>query len=207
MKKTCHIVGAGDFSSELLEIEKGDTVIACDGGLDHLIGNGIAVDYCIGDFDSLGRIPEGDYKLTVLPREKDVTDTHAACNMALDMGFENIKLYGMLGGERFSRSLANIQLACGLCRKGVKVEIIDGKCRIIPIKDGKITFDKDVFATVSLFAFGGEAVCSCRGLKYEIESRLLTPYFALGVSNELLGKGGEIEILSGLGVAVIEKKA
>ena len=73
----CYIVGAGDCPPlDNIRINEGDTVIAADAGLRYLRAAGINPDSVIGDFDSLGSVPEGG-KVTVLPAEKDVTDMYA----------------------------------------------------------------------------------------------------------------------------------
>lgn len=70
----CYIVGAGDCPPlDNIRINEGDTVIAADAGLRYLRAAGINPDSVIGDFDSLGSVPEGG-KVTELPAEKDVTD-------------------------------------------------------------------------------------------------------------------------------------
>lgn len=70
----CYIVGAGDCPPlDSIVINEGDTVIAADAGLRYLREAGIEPDSVIGDFDSLGKVPEGG-SVTVLPTEKDVTE-------------------------------------------------------------------------------------------------------------------------------------
>ena len=206
MKKACHIIGAGDFTPELLEINENDIVIACDGGLAPLLSAGITVDYCIGDFDSLGEIPTGDFKLTVLPKEKDVTDTHAACSLAMEMGYTTLRLYGMLGGGRFSHSVANLQLISSLAESGLDVRIIDRSCTVYALADRGIDFSENQRGYVSVFSFSEQAVCTCRGLKYEIEDHPLTSRFPLGVSNELVGCAGQVIFKKGVGIVIFEEK-
>lgn len=201
----CHIVGAGDFSHNLLKIEEGDVVIACDKGYSHLEKAGIKCHFCIGDFDSLGSVPKGDFHTTVLPTVKDVTDTHAACDKALSMGFKKIKIYGALGGSRFSHSIANLQLLCRLCRLGCEAMIIDENCIVIPLKDGELVFPKEQKGFVSVFSMSGEVKYSCEGLKYTVNEHPLDCLFALGVSNEFVGVESKIRIFGGIGVIVVEK--
>ena len=55
----CYIVGAGDCPPlDNIRINEGDTVIAADAGLRYLRAAGINPDSVIGDFDSLGSVPE-----------------------------------------------------------------------------------------------------------------------------------------------------
>lgn len=53
----CIIIGAGEFTESALPLEPGDFLVAADGGLRYVEALGLAPDYVIGDFDSLGYIP------------------------------------------------------------------------------------------------------------------------------------------------------
>ena len=57
MKKCC-IVGGGDFSANTFDKTEYDLIIAADSGCLYLDGIGVEADIYIGDFDSLGKIPE-----------------------------------------------------------------------------------------------------------------------------------------------------
>ncbi|MDE6203539.1 MAG: thiamine diphosphokinase, partial [Lachnospiraceae bacterium] len=72
--KVCYIIGAGQFGDGLPRPFEEDLVIACDGGFKHCIQKGIRVDMAVGDFDSLGYVPEHPH-VVALPPEKDDTDT------------------------------------------------------------------------------------------------------------------------------------
>lgn len=205
MKKSCcHIIGAGDFSPELLKPEENDLVIACDGGYKALLKAGIECQICIGDFDSLGHIPNGSFDITVLPTVKDVTDTHAACQKALELGYNKIRIYGALGGNRFSHSIANIQLVCQLCNIGCDVMIIDKNCTVIPIKNGEISFPKEQKGFISVFAMDSSVIYSNEGLKYSVKNQPLDNMFPLGVSNEFTSQPSKIKIDGGMGIVITE---
>ena len=75
--KTCYIVAAAELAEERLRPEEGDLVIAADAGLRHLARLGIQPDLALGDFDSLGYVPEAP-SVEVCPVRKDDTDTMAA---------------------------------------------------------------------------------------------------------------------------------
>ena len=68
------IVGGGAFSPALLPArEAGDLLIAADSGYRQLQAAGVEPDLCIGDWDSLGAVPQGREVVT-LPVAKDDTD-------------------------------------------------------------------------------------------------------------------------------------
>ena len=102
MNAVCRIVCAGDFDAGLLPASQpGDLLIAADAGLMHLQRAGRAPDLCVGDFDSLGSIPDG-CPVIRLPVMKDETDMAAARRIALERGYRTLEFHGVLGGARFS---------------------------------------------------------------------------------------------------------
>lgn len=176
----CIIVGAGDFSDKSL-CTKGALVIAADGGRESLERIGVTPDICIGDFDSLGYVPSCKETLK-LPCEKDLTDTFAAAELALERGFDEIELYGALGGDRFSHSIANLQLLVYLKKKGVKAELFDEKCTVRVLSNESVVYADQ--GHVSYIAASDEAVISITGMKYSGEGLRITNDFPLGISNE-----------------------
>ncbi len=194
MEPICHIVGAGDFSPDLLNARQGDLILAADAGFRHLKDVGILPDLYIGDGDSLGFFPEG-IQTVVLPKVKDDTDSLAALRYGLTSGFRLFYLYGALGGKRFSHSLANLQSLSFLHQNGAKGVILDANCRIeyLPPSTYKPDLSGGFF---SLFSMEGEACVSIQGAKYPLQNAVLTPRFPLGVSNEG-GKDTQITVHSG----------
>ncbi|MBR2615905.1 MAG: thiamine diphosphokinase [Clostridia bacterium] len=182
MEKICHVVGAGDFSPELLQVREEDLIIAADAGLAHLKKMGLAPDLYVGDGDSLGYIPEGVERV-LLPTVKDDTDTLAALREGLARGYRLFYLYGALGGTRFSHSVANLQTLAFLARQGARGVILDAHGRTSLLEKGlhKPLTRKGYF---SLFALEKEAEVSVSEAKYSGEHLLLFPYLPLGVSNE-----------------------
>ncbi|HIS66737.1 MAG TPA: thiamine diphosphokinase, partial [Candidatus Scatomorpha merdipullorum] len=83
--KSCYIVGAADFAPARFAPAPGDFVIAADAGILHLERLGAKPDLVLGDFDSLGRVP--DYPDTeVSPVRKDDTDSMLAARRAVERG-------------------------------------------------------------------------------------------------------------------------
>jgi thiamine pyrophosphokinase len=178
----CHVVGAGDFQCSLIQKKEGDLIIAADGGYALLKEGGMVPDLFLGDGDSLGFCPK-DLPAILLPSVKDDTDTLAALKEGLRRGYRRFALYGALGGNRFSHSLANLQALLFLKEQGAQGEIIDPRCRISLWKEGsyRFAFSGGYF---SLFAWGEEACLSLTGAKYPLDHAILSPSFPLGVSNE-----------------------
>ena len=192
----CYVVGAGECPLLPIKKECGDLIIAADGGVKHLERFGIRPDIIIGDFDSLGIVPEGDNVIRLKP-EKDVTDMHAAVSEGIKKGFGEFEIYGATGG-RLDHTLANIQLAVSLAQKDIKHCIHgDGYC-IVAVTDSQINFDASNSGYISVFAHSDVcASVTIEGLKYELKDSMLLNSFTLGVSNEFIGKKSKISVQKG----------
>ena len=57
----CVIVGAGTVDESEIRIEQDDFVIGADGGLKYLEHLGIQANLALGDFDSLGYVPQHEH--------------------------------------------------------------------------------------------------------------------------------------------------
>ncbi|MCM1104696.1 MAG: thiamine diphosphokinase [Clostridium sp.] len=197
----CFIIGAGEienpgwFRRQVRPKEK-DYLIAADGGYTICERCGIRVDALIGDFDSLGCIPEHPNVIR-LPQEKDDTDLHYAVKKGLERGYRMFEIYGATGG-REGHTMANYQTlvylahqhACGILRSmNVQVTAIDSDTLRLPAYKGGL---------VSLFCMGecAEGV-TLKGLKYPLSEARLTNDTPIGVSNEFIGETAEITVADG----------
>ena len=200
----CHIVSAGDFSAGLLpDRATCSLLVAADAGYRALKDVGLEPDVFIGDGDSLGFIPHAHERI-VLPCEKDDTDTFAAVKYGLEKGYREFRLYGALGGRRFSHSVANVLTLLFIAENCGHGEIVDEDCTVTLILPGeKKSVPKDVCRYFSLFPVGDEAVVSVRGAKYSGEAIRLTQGSALGASNEP-SDGCEISAISGKVLLICE---
>lgn len=198
----CHIVGAVPFGSPIQRAD-GDMVIAADGGYETLKNAGLRPEVCIGDFDSLGYVPELTETIR-LPVEKDDTDLIAAIREGLKRGYRYFKLYGVLGGARFSHSIAAIQSLYFIAEQGARGEIDGESCRVFVISDETITFSESARGSISVFSLSDTAVVTLKGLKYSVSEYPLKNNFPLGVSNSFTGNNAEITIRSGTAIVIIE---
>lgn len=197
MAGTCIIVGAGEVTETGLDVRPGDYVIGADGGLSHLERMGIHPDMALGDFDSLGYVPEHE-NLALHPVNKDDTDMMLAVKEGLKRGYRRFRLYGGLGG-RLDHTLANLQTVMYLAQRGAEVQLIGGHQRITAVKNGSIAFDASHQGIVSVFCPSGQAKgVWIRGLKYPLEDAVLTCDMPLGVSNEFVGEDSEVGVKDGM---------
>lgn len=197
MERTCYIFGAGDYGAMgRPEPEAGSLVIAADGGYDRLARWGIAPHLAVGDFDSLGRVPEG-VAVVRHPAEKDDTDMALAVQEGLDRGCGRFLLYGGLGG-RLDHTLANLHLLSALAGAGRRAFLLGEGCAVTAVRGGALAFSPDFRGTLSLFAWGGAAEgVTLTGLKYPLERGALLPDRPLGVSNEFLGREALVRVERG----------
>jgi len=195
------IVCGGDFSPALLpERLTTDLVIAADSGYSPLKAAGWEPDLTIGDFDSLGFVPEG---ARVLPVRKDDTDLMAACREGLDRGCDEFLLFGTLGGARFSHSVAALQALGFLAERGVQAAIVDENCTVRALRDAARRYGPEMRGHLSVLALT-EATVTLTGLNYNLPPTRLTPSFPLGVSNAFVGQEATIEVRGGT-VLLIEE--
>ena len=182
--KKCVIFCAGDFKELTMPVGGDDLVIAADGGLAHLESIGLVPDIILGDFDSLGYVPEG---AVVYPVEKDDTDSILAIKKGIEMGCNTFYLYGALEGKRLDHTMANFQALQYLARQIATV-----------ICNSAVTFPPCCIQYLSVFCMGKDAQgVSIRGMQYNMENETLSSGFPLGVSNQFVQKKATVEVKDG----------
>ena len=187
------------------ELLPGDYVIAADGGLDHCRCLGIVPDEILGDFDSLGEIPEG---AAVFPVEKDDTDAMLAAKRGLSMGFREFLFYGSLDGPRLDHTVANFQTLQFLADRGAVGYLVGNRSIVTVVKNGSIAFPAGLRGNLSVFCIGADARgVTERGLYYALEDGVLTSGFPLGVSNHFTGEPAHISVKDGSLLVIWDKAA
>ena len=193
--KTCIIFCAAGFDELAAPIGNEDYILAADGGLRHLEKLGLKPNGIIGDFDSLGFVPEG---AEVFPVEKDDTDAMLAAKKGLELGFRNFLFYGSLDGPRLDHTVANFQTLQYLADRGATGYLIGNHYMVTVLKDGMLTFPARDGGILSVFCMGADAEeVTIRGAKYELEKGKLTAGFPLGVSNHFVGKDVTVSVERG----------
>ena len=202
MTTLCALVGSADFDAEhfldLAAKDRFDSVLAVDGGYDHLEAVGVQPDLVIGDFDSLGYIPD-TVPTKTFPVRKDATDIELALQYAADMGYKRLVVYGCLGG-RIDLTLAVIQLLGQYARRGVEVFAVgEGVVATALAGSAELRFRANAAGVVSVFALSDEASGVCEeGLSYTLSDALLRNDAPLGVSNEFVGQPVRIAVEEGV---------
>ena len=194
--RTCVIFCAAGFDSLAEEIGNEDLVIAADGGLKHTQGLGIRPDVILGDFDSLGFVPEG---AEVFPVEKDDTDAMLAIRHGLERGYCRFVIYGGMDGGRLDHTLANYQALQFLADRGAEGYLVGDHYLATVVRSGRISFPAQAKGIVSVFCLGADAEgVTLEGLKYPLAGGRLTCGFPLGVSNEYTASEASITVKDGI---------
>jgi len=176
--------------------QPGDLLIAADAGLSPVQRAGLTPDLIVGDFDSLGYVPEGKNVIRH-PVKKDDTDMMLAVKLGLERGYRVFHLCGGVGG-RTDHTVANLQSLGYLAQHGAIGFLFGANDVLTVIGPGRLRFSPDCRGVFSAFAFGGEAAgVTLRGLLYSLDSAVLTPFFPLAVSNEFTGRAAEVSFKSG----------
>jgi thiamine pyrophosphokinase len=191
--RNCVIFCAGAFHG-LAEPVDG-TVIAADGGLRHLGQLALTADVIIGDFDSLGYVPQN---ANVFPVEKDDTDAMLAVRKGLELGYHRFVLYGALEGPRLDHTVANFQTLQFLADRGAQGFLVGKDTVVTVIKNGSLVLPALPEGIVSVFCMGRDAAgVTIEGLQYPLENGMLSAGFPLGVSNHFVGQEAKISVEDG----------
>lgn len=202
--KTCIIFCAGGFDGLAEPMGEDDLIIAADGGLTHAQSLGIAPHVILGDFDSLGYVPQG---ARVFPVEKDDTDAMLALRHGLERGYRRFVLYGGMDGPRIDHTLANFQALLFLARHGARGCLVGQHTAATVVSEGSLTFPAHAEGVVSLFCMGAQAEgVTVQGLQYPLSEGTLTADFPLGVSNHFTGKPARISVKNGSLLVLYDRK-
>ena len=193
--RVCHIVGAGEMGGAKIDMREGDYLIAADGGYAEVVAQGLKPDLAVGDFDSLGHVPENE-NVVQHPVMKDDTDMMLAVKLGFEKGYDRFYIYGALGG-RLDHTLANVQTLMYIARQGGQGWII-GDCCITAIHNSETRFRDSAEGYVSVFCLAEPAHgVSIEGLLYELNDYTLENSVVLGTSNEFCGKPACVSVTDG----------
>lgn len=194
MEHVCYIIGAWHGEEAVICPRPGDLVIAADGGYQALQNLGIKADLVVGDFDSLGFIPQ---KETIIrhPVMKDDTDTMLAVRLGLERSYRNFVITGAIGG-RLDHTLANVQTLLFLAEHGATGILYGDGTVATTVQNGSVTLSGT--GIVSVFCFGPPATGVYeRGMLYSLTDATVTSSFPIGVSNEFTSEPAHISVKDG----------
>jgi len=193
--KKCVIFCAGEFKDLVELIGSEDIVIAADGGLQHIAQTALVPNVILGDFDSLGYVPEG---AEVYPVEKDDTDCMLAIKKGLQLGCDTFLIYGGMDGKRTDHTMANFQALHYLANRGCRAYLIGRREIATVIQNSQLVFPPYFTSHLSVFCLGPDATgVNIKGLRYELENGTLSAGFPLGVSNAFIQKKATVSVENG----------
>lgn len=177
-------------------LKETDFFIFCDGGLKHREKLGVEPNLIVGDFDSHPK-PNLPVETIVLPCEKDDTDTVYAVKEAINRGYSDFLLIGVIG-ERFDHSLGNISILVMLESLSITAKIVDDYSEIELITKNPVYIEES-FSYFSLLNITGKANgINIRNAKYPLENGTINCDYQYGISNEVLpNKTAEVWVEDG----------
>ena len=161
MKRGVLLLNGKPYTGEIQA--EGAAVYCCDGAYEWARGR-VHIDKNVGDFDSLGYIPDPPPD-EVCPTEKDSTDGEIALFKMLSDGIDDITVYGGFGG-REDHFLGNLHLLYGAHSRGARIKMVSEDSIIFPAS-GRVRLDNLQGKTISVFPFSSAVhIMGSRGLKY-----------------------------------------
>ena len=169
------ILADGDFPSLLISLGKlqdAQTIICCDGAVNHLVKNGMEPHYILGDLDSIDDNLKNKYrdKIIELP-DQDENDLRKAIVWAESNGAKKAAILGATG-KRDDHTLANIFT---LLQYPSQLEMtIYTNHGIFSVAENEKTFDSFTGQQISLFATDKSIEVTSNNLKYNMSNKVLT---------------------------------
>lgn len=212
-KRTAVIFCGADIAryDYLKEIDFSAAYIICaDSGIRHARALNLKPNLVVGDHDSWhGEYPEYAEKIECNPK-KDDTDTGLCINRAIELGFDEIILFGATGG-RLDHEFSHYCLMMGALKRGVTIKMIDENNEIRmenkPFELNRAEVERNGKRYISFFPYGGDVRnFSVHGLKYTAENINLKCSMAVASSNEFSdGDTAEIDFSDGVVLVMICK--
>lgn len=201
------VFGGGEIFPEYIEerVQDGDIVVCADSGYKNALSMGVKVDVLVGDFDSLGSIPDGDFELVRVPAEKNSTDTQLAVDIAIERGADEIIIVSSTSG-RVDHALSAMAILEYLWTKRIPAVVVNGQNRVRFIRDSGaiiIRSQYKYFSVVTLDAVAKKV--SIDGAKYPLVKKDIERGFQFAVSNEIVKNAALITVKKG-SVYIIESR-
>lgn len=195
MKKSVLIISGGsdaDTSYINKYIKDNIFIICADSGIDK-------VKYCdilIGDIDSAKNISSAK-SVIYLNEEKDDTDTKAAIDKAIELGFNDIILTNALGG-RVDHLLANILLLEYCYAKNIKLKIVSLNNEIMFQNGGQNIYNAENYKYFSIIPLDSVLKgVNLTGVSYKLDNVDLYRENIISISNEQIDEFITLNIKSG----------
>ena len=204
----CIIIAPLFQGEELAWLEKreGDLIICADAGYRAAKACGITPDVTIGDFDSLGYVPE-EGEVLRLPVYKDDTDMVVCLREGRARGYREFLVAGCLGG-RFDHTLSCLQCAADCALRGERVWLCDPWNRVTVLAPGQYSIPALPGRKLSLLAYSQQVRgVTLKGAMWSLDDAVLTNSYPLGCSNEWVSDEAQLSFTEGLLVVTLSGDA
>lgn len=191
---------APDGIRDVVSLRNDDFIVCADGGYIPAQRENIVPHALVGDFDSLGKLPDDlppECHILRAEREKNETDTFLCLQTGLDAGCSSFVVAGGIGG-RLDHTVANLQLLVYAVRRGFSMWMMDKHNRVTAMEPGEMRIPRLDGFKLSVLSYAGR----CEGVtlehvKYPLRDAVLTEDFPLGISNEFMGSEAIIRLKTG----------
>lgn len=192
----CYIICSMPPQGETFTQNADDLVIAADAGLRYARDYGLTPDLAVGDFDSLGYLPEG-IEVVRHPVEKDDTDLMLAVKIGLARGYRRFCILGAIGG-RADHAFAVYQTLAYLDDCHAVGYLYGEGMAVTLMRPGRLTLRAANEGLLSVFAYSGDAKgVTLEGVQYPLDRAALTPTFPLGISNVITEQTASVRLEQG----------
>ena len=157
-------------------IEKSDLIIACDGAMKNCAESSVAVDFLIGDMDSISEetLQYAESKNTEIIKilDQQNNDLSKAISFAQNLSPQSIEIIGVDGG-RSDHQFANY-FSLFECQVDTTLHLDD--CKVIPVnKSNPMIRSIELEKEFSVFSIGQSFGVNLSGGKWELNDAELSP--------------------------------
>ena len=191
-----------DYEYIKTQINIHDTIICADCGYNHAVKMGLSPSIVVGDFDSIGLIPN-DVPCLRYPSSKDLTDTEIAIEYARSKGFKNFLLIASIG-SRVDHSLTNILLLKQFLERNETAVIVNENNKVM-ITDSQLCIQEPPGTIISLVPISDCKGVTTENLEYPLRDSEMYMGKGLGVSNIMSEDNATVFVREGLLLVVIAK--
>ncbi len=206
-KMRSYIYGGGEIHAKLIEEkpQDGDIVICADGGYSNAKELGVHINVLVGDFDSLGAIPQDVDEIVRVPERKNETDVQLAVRAAIERGADDIVIVGSTDG-RLDHTLSLLYILEDLWDKKIPAHIVNGKNRVRYIRDNGTIIVRSKYKYFSVISLDKKAKgVTIEGGEYPLTKKDIDRGFQYAVSNEITKNAAMISVKKGA-IYVIESR-
>ena len=201
--------GLVDLAQLKNHIEDCDIVVGVDRGLEFLRAINHKPQVLIGDLDSIDEftmewVKSNDIRVLKFPKDKDKTDTELGLDYLIGRNVDIIKMFGCTG-SRIDHMMSNISSLRMLSQNKTKGIIIDDHNQIEYI-DSILSIEKKPNHFVSIIPISLDGITiNLKGFYYDLNRKYIPYGSSLGISNYIIEKNGEVELISGEALLIISR--